>query len=187
MKWLLLLGALAVIALGEPTVEDRMAQQQGEVDRELESRERHIDPGELLALMQDNRVALRIIDVREESDFNLFHLRDAERWMGNEQAHAWAVDVVKVVVSNDEEAANEAYRRLRALGVLNAYVLAGGLNGWLAAYDPQRPSAAGGLRYRFDAALGSRYPASDPQGAEPRKFENKVKLSLPASTGGGCG
>jgi rhodanese-related sulfurtransferase len=187
VKWLLLLGALVVIALGEPTVEERMAQQQDEVGRELKSRERHIDPGELLALMQDNRVALRIIDVREEGDFNLFHLRDAERWSGDARARAWAVDAVKVVVSNDEKAANEAYRRLRALGVLNAYVLAGGLNGWLAAYDPQRPPAAGGLRYRFDAALGSRYPASDPQGAEPREFESKVKLSLPASIGGGCG
>lgn len=186
MKWLLLLGALVVIALGEPTVEDRIAQQRDEVDRELESRERHIDPGELLAMMHNSRIALRTIDVRDESEFNLFHLRDAERWTRDEQARAWPPDAVKVVMGTHEEKAEQAYRRLRALGVLNVYLLEGGVFGWLEAYDPQRPRDERG--YLFEAALGDRHSAADPRSAPEREFTPKVKIDLPdAATGAGCG
>ncbi|MHC4939261.1 MAG: rhodanese-like domain-containing protein [Planctomycetota bacterium] len=186
MKWLLLIGAVAVIALGEPTVEDRMAQQRDEVDRELESRERHIDPGELLGMMHNDRIPLRIVDVREEREFNLFRLRDAERWTSDEQAPGWSPDAVKVVVGTREEKAEDAYRRLRALGVLNVYILEGGVYGWLEAYDPKRPVENG--RHQFEAALGDRYPAADPKSAPERKFTPKVKIDLPdAPAGAGCG
>ena len=189
---LLVLGAFGVLALGEPTVEDRLARLAPEVNLELQSRDRHIDPGELLELMHNNRIALRIVDVRREADFNLFHLRDAERWVegpyGDAQALLWAPAAVKVVMGNDEVEADRAYRRLRALGVLNVYVLAGGVNGWLDAYDTQRKLAPGALQYRFERALGSRRPAADPVDAPKRAFEPKVKVSAPAAAeGGGCG
>ncbi len=45
----------------------------------LAYREVYIDPAELLHLMNDDYIELVIYDVRDERDWNMFHLVDAER------------------------------------------------------------------------------------------------------------
>ena len=99
-------------------------------------------------------------------------------------------------MSNDETAATTIWKTMVAESVMNAYIVEGGINGWLEAFgagdDRITPMAAGGddeLRYAFASALGESYPASFP---DPQKFEltydERVKLELKRDkSGGGCG
>ena len=100
-------------------------------------------------------------------------------------------------MSNDEAAATEAWRLLVAESVPNVYILEGGVNGWLDTFSEAEfrttyklaSYPTDSLGYRFDAALGSRYPAADPN---PDVFELEytpvVELkSKRGPTSGGCG
>jgi len=198
---LLVAGALAGVLLGRPSVEDKLARLGPQLEEQLASRQFHVDPGELYDLMSGNRARLALLDVRSESDFNQFHLADARRVRLDSADDAWlsalAPETVKVVMSNGEAAAGEAWKRLKVRGVPNVYVLEGGVNHWLEVYGPgaiARPAAAGAgddhPRYSFAAALGAAHPAArpDPAHAPARKYEPKVKLSGPAKgKSGGCG
>jgi len=174
--------ALAGLAIGQPTVEDRQAAMEPELAAELAKRGRHIEPAEILDLMGNNRVRVRILDIRDEALFNLFHMIDAQRMARLPAPSSFVRGLpagdVKFVVGPDEASEEAAWKRLRALGVLNAYVLEGGIDAWLKAYAP------GG----FDAALGARHAASYPRDAQKREYKKKVKVRrASASAGGGCG
>ena len=45
----------------------------------LATRQVQIHPGELLASMADDRLMIIMLDVRSESDYNLFHIQGAQR------------------------------------------------------------------------------------------------------------
>lgn len=189
---LALLGAAGALALyGEPDLDTRWTFLEPEYGPRLEKREVQIDPGELLALIQDDYIKLLIIDVRPESDWNLFHLKYSERiTIGELPQHRKRFDAlpsnaVVVLVSNGEALATRAWKHLIALARPNAYILEGGLNAWLDAYGSAHGgemmfAALGGLgdvavdeetapsteperlRHEFRLALGDRHPASFP-------------------------
>lgn len=196
---ILLLAALGLVIVGTPGAESAYDRMLPVFERDIEARTYHIDPAELLGLMHNNRISLVVLDVRDEADFNLFHLRDSARMtpLPTTPADVPALPplAVSVVVSNDVKRAEEAWMRLRALRVENVYVLAGGINGWLDIYRPGHAREGGRkgdetLRHRFQGALGARVPAAapDPKTAPKREFEEKVKAVKPAaSDGGGCG
>ena len=195
---LLAIAALAAIIGGSGTEAARV-RLAPELQKEIESRTVHIDPGELLSLMNNNLVSLFILDVRDEADFNVFHLRDAQRTPAQAEADdptvALPAQGVKVLVSNDEAQAEAAWKHLRALGVINLYILEGGINGWLKLYGAGVEAAGGEagdgrLRYRFEEALGEHHPAAAPDRHQvpERTYEKKVKIVVPAAAaGGGCG
>lgn len=200
--WILLLGALGLAIVGTPTTDAAYERDLSDLESAIAARTFHISAPEMLDLMHNNRVSLAILDVRDEADFNLFHLRDARRMtpLPREAGDLVALPplTVAVVVSNDEARANETWMRLRALGVDHLYILAGGINGWLDTYRAGHALPGGGadetLRHRFDAALGARVPAAvppappAPKEGEPLLFEPKVKMPKPIpSAGGGCG
>ncbi|MHC4960452.1 MAG: rhodanese-like domain-containing protein [Planctomycetota bacterium] len=177
--------AVAGLVVGQPTVEDRVAWQSAETDKQLAKRAVQIDPGELLELMNNNRVRVAVLDTRDEAAFNLFHLVDARRLDPRPDRDSWAMKLpaedVKVVVAEDEQQAAATWRRLVALGLINVYLLDGGMPGWIDAYHGKQP---------FPAALGARHPASnpDPDKVTKRGFERKVKVRKPsAAAGKGCG
>ncbi len=197
--------AIAVLTalVGQPTVEQRIAWQTVQLDARLAGREMFIDPAELLNLMHNNQINLTMLDVRDTTDFNLFHLVDArhaavERLESALPAELPA-DVVVVAMSNDEHAAIEAWRRLAVRGNVNAYILAGGINRWLDVYRDKLPNIPGPeappggsdtLRHAFTAALGHRVDAARPASdqAASRPFVAKVKVLKPVrAAGGGCG
>ena len=106
-------------------------------------------------------------------------------------------NTVFVTMSNDEEAATEAWKILKAESVPNVYILEGGINAWLETYaghtiseDDKVPNPQPDqLAYRFNAATGSRHEAAEP---DPHfldlKYEPKIILELKrAPTSGGCG
>lgn len=210
----LLASTMVMAVTGDPTLDDRLAWKQEEFDRVLDARAVQIDPAELLELMHDHLVRLRIVDVRDEADFNLFHLADAERVtcaaLRGDWGHGLPVGTIVVIVGNDEARAEASWRMLTARGVANVYVLAGGLNLWMQLHGdrsvlPRTRFATAAhtttanaeacfqdepFLWTLPAALGDRHPAALPgPGSGPaRTFEAKVvRTSADNRPAGGCG
>ncbi len=199
------LVALAAVAfvIGQPGNEDRWQAIATENQARLDNREVQISSAELLKYMNDTKIKVLPLDVRDERYFNQFHLQGAVHVpLNNVQEKAKELqfelaNTIFVTISNDELAATEAWKILKAESVPNVYILEGGINYWLNTYagdslaeldriaNPQPDQ----LAYRFNAATGSRHPAAEP---DPHfidlKYEPKVILELKrAPTSGGCG
>lgn len=195
--------AVAGLVIGQPTTQDRWEWVEAEQGERLEQRAVQIHPGELLEKMYDKKLNLVMLDVRDERDYNLFHLLDAKHVPLQgvidyaEELRAEPANTLTVVMSNGEEDATQAWKLLIAESVPNVYILEGGVNGWIDTFasdtfrveNPPVSVAQDRLAYAFPAALGSRYPIARPDPhAYELEFTPKVELQTvrgPAS--GGCG
>lgn len=213
-----LLAAFASPAAGDGAVEARVALLRPAHDATLASRAVHVDPVEMAGLLHRTlggkpaRFDLVILDVRDPSSWNRFHLEDARsttlaRLAGEEGralADARQATSIKVVVGDDEARAEAAWRLLAAHGVRHVYVLAGGVNLWLDVWrdgrldaQPARGAdATDTLRHAFPSSLGARLPYARPDEAawrrilatKARAFEPRVKpVTKAAAASGGCG
>jgi rhodanese-related sulfurtransferase len=200
----LVAGAVLVLILGQPTTQDKWVRLAPEKETLLAERAVQIHPGELLTSLADNQLNIVMLDVRDEADYNLFHIRRARHLPLDDVAAAIpalqleaAANTVYVLMSNDETAATAAWKMMVAESIPNVYILEGGLNNWLTVFghdDPTlqptpAPPADDQLQYMFISALGDRYAAADP---DPHHFEleytPKIQLQLKrGATGGGCG
>lgn len=197
----LLLGAIIITVIGQPTVNDRWARMAAEKQAALAAREVQIHPGELVSLLDDTAVKTIMIDVRDEQDYNLFHILDARHVPLEQlqtqisQFHMEPANTVFVLMSNDEAAATEAWKILEAESVPNAYILEGGVNNWIELFgddDLAKFNAGAGndeLCYIFDSALGSNYAAAEPDlHGEELEYIPKVEMEIKRGpVGGGCG
>ncbi|MEZ4653850.1 MAG: YeeE/YedE thiosulfate transporter family protein [Candidatus Eisenbacteria bacterium] len=158
------LVSAAVVLLGQPGTSDRWDWISRKGGDQLASRSVFVDPREVVDLRRDLSVRVRILDLRDETDYNLFHIDGAE--LADPEtvdlppllANLLAVpdNTVIFLASNGEAVAREAWKRLRAQGVINLYVIEGGINHWLDVYPPTsiatRWSPSG--RFRIRAAGG---------------------------------
>ncbi len=200
---LALLGAV-VMFIGMPTTETKWAKIAAEKEAQLAERAVQIHPAELLGLIYSDHLIIRLLDVRSESDYNAFHILDAERLPPDSilqqvaDYQAAPANTVFVVMSNDEAAATAAWKTLTAESVPNVYILEGGVNNWLATfaaedYNPSTALAGAGddqLRYAFPVALGARNAAAKPNPETFATLEYTTKVQLASkrgATGGGCG
>lgn len=196
------LGAVAVLIIGQPTISERWASIADEKTVLLQERAVQIHPGELLDIIHDTKIKVVMLDVRDEVDYNLFHILDAQHIPLEEipnhieEFHFEPANTVFVTMSNDEAAATEAWKILQAESVPNVYILEGGVNNWIATFgddDLTKNFNAGAgndeLCYIFDSAIGDRYDAAEPDPhAHELIYTPKVKLELKrAPTSGGCG
>lgn len=199
----IILVAVAVLLVGQPTNADKWERMATERTAQLDNREIQIHPQELLDNINDPKRRVVMIDVRSESDFNQFHIVDAERFNITDlevyatELRLLPADTLYVVMSNDEVAATEAWQILVAESVANVYILEGGVNNWIATYSDEAfvqenelsPYITDSLAFSFPAALGSRYPASNPNHEFfHMDYTSKVQIESrrgPAS--GGCG
>jgi rhodanese-related sulfurtransferase len=217
-------AALAVAVIGNPSADQRYAglsfkrtenvqQADGKTvavarvysaDDMLARRLAFVSPAEAFKARYQQAIKPVYLDVRDEADFNLYHLADAvnvplaqlERIVPDLLAEPPANTVI-ITIGNDEAAATQAWKRLVASGVQNVYILEGGVNRWIATFgsdDPGfKPLAAAGadqLRYAFTAALGDRYKscAPNPMHHEKLAFQPRIVLQLKRDkSGGGCG
>jgi rhodanese-related sulfurtransferase len=199
------LVALAAVTLiiGQPSNEDRWQTIAAESQAKLDNREVQIAPAELLNYMNDSKIKILPLDVRDERFFNQFHIRDAihvpldQLQERAKELQFELANTVFVTISNDEKAATEAWKILKAESLPNIYILEGGINAWLKTYggdsfaetDLVANTQSDQLAFKFNAATGSRHPAAEP---DPHfldlKYEPKVILELKrAPTSGGCG
>ncbi len=173
----LLALSIVLIARGQPEGERRFALVAAEEQPRLDGRRVYVSPAEVVELRKDPTLRVRILDLRSESDFNLFHLARSTRVSaGDRSAHAFVSglqtapdNTVFFLVGNGEEEATRAFRQLRPLGVNNLYIIEGGLNRWLDLYPApscvadRRPEASGEEpRYAFRLAVGDRIEAAHP-------------------------
>ncbi len=207
----LMFAALFVLVSGQPTVEEKWNWIKNAEEKKLENREVYIHPGELLETMNDPMLYSTLLDIRSETDYNLFHLENARNITFNDITNDPLIkelaqapgNTVVVVMSNNETDATQAYKLLRAQGVLNLYILSGGVNQWLKLFtlnaaiarpiDREASSASGDeqLNYIFTQAVGSTPKASNP-GEEGLKelstaFTKKIKIQKKKVIAGGCG
>ena len=195
--------AAFVLVMGQPGNEDRWQLIADESQAKLEQRKVQIAPAEMLTYMNDSKIKIIPLDVRDERDYNQFHLRGAVHVpldQVQEKARELQFELantVFVTISNDEAAATEAWKILKAESLPNIYILEGGINAWLDTYagnslgeedrlvqhEPDR------LAYKFNAATGARHPAAEPNPLFlDLEYEPKVILELKrAPTSGGCG
>ena len=203
---LVLVSGLLIINK-QPDLETKWTYLAEEYAPRLEQRTVYIDPAELLHMMNDEYIDLLIYDVRNESDWNQFHLVDAERvplqelYTQGARIRSLSENAVIVLVSNDEILSTRAWQQLMALAKPNAYILEGGINHWLNIYDVVDDDEIsehgitslaikdGKLRHTFKMALGERHAASRPDEhhALPREYIPKVKLLKKVARAGGCG
>ena len=219
----LLVLALGVVFIGSPSIEQKynkrtfsrtesVPQLQGDpistkvtytANQMLEKRLVQISPEELFKTKYNQAINLIMLDVRPESDYNLYHLNGAlniplEKLDGVVPSllSEPPANSVFVVMGNDEETATEVWKLLVAEAVPNTYILEGGINNWIKVFGREDGLKAvtapikDQLGYSFPAALGSKYASCDP---DPQKYEeldfiSKIKLELKRDkSGGGCG
>jgi hypothetical protein len=200
----LLVVALFVMGVGQPTAMDRWEKMAADKETLLDERQVYIHPGELLSLMYNDQLVLWMLDMRSQADFNLFHLADAKRTTLEDLDGPLTLTLltlpensVIVMMSNDEETATEAWKSLVAQNVTNIYILEGGINNWLDVFGHQGHErcaleATEGnerLRHVFGAALGSNQPGASPDRhlMEEIEFIPRVKIEKKKAIGGGCG
>ncbi len=198
----LIVGAVGLIFIGQPTNTERWTRFSSEKQVLLDDRAVQIHPGELLDLTHDNQIKVVMLDVREEVDYNLFHILDARHIPLDElddiisELHFEPANTVFVTMGNDETAATEAWKMLVAESVPNVYILEGGINNWISIFgndDLTKTFNKGAgddqLCYIFDSALGARNPAAEPDAHNLElEYTPKVKLEMKrAPTSGGCG
>lgn len=210
--------ALGVIVIGTPSVEQKYSRTfftreigiEGasikiSADELLNKRLAQASPAEVYKTMFDNALVTVLLDVRSEGEYNLYHINNALNvplaqvpTVVPQLLARHSPNTIYFVMSNDEEAATQAWKMLVGSGVGNVYILEGGLNNWIAFFgadDPEIKPLAGNatpeqLRYDFPAVLGSRYASCypNPQKWEELEYEPVIKLELQRDkSGGGCG
>jgi uncharacterized protein len=202
--------ALFVLFSGQPTPMDKWNRIKDQEIKALENRDVFIHPGELLEIMNDPMLYSNILDIRNETDFNLFHLENARRITFDDiKDNAFIKQLLKlhnntivIVLSNNEQDATEAYKLLKGQKILNLYILSGGINNWLSHFPPGTEIAEKialhdsnnqeRLSFLFHKAVGSYTHAANPgldHGKDEHKlsFKRKVKIQKKKVLSGGCG
>lgn len=200
----LLAVALLVAFIGQPTTEQKWSRMEAVETARLANREVQIHPAELAKTMTDDTLRTIILDVRSEADYNLFHLQEARHAPLDalpsmvKDLREEPANTVVVVAGNDEAAATEAWKYLRAEGVRSAYILEGGVNNWLRTFGDETfvnenavtNATDDRLAFRFPAALGAAYAFAAPNEKLAEKFAFTPKIQLEVKRGpggGGCG
>jgi rhodanese-related sulfurtransferase len=184
----LVLAALVVGARGQPTAVEKFELLGEAVRTPVAERAVFVHPAEVVALRQDLNLHVAVLDLRDEHDFNLFHVGGARRVApealgrpeGVKPLLAEPASTVTFLMANGEGPALEAWKALKASGVQNLYVVEGGVNRWLELYPVDAcvaapaPSAAPGdrLAWRFAYATGSALPSAWPELPASRAFRS---------------
>jgi rhodanese-related sulfurtransferase len=156
--------ALAVLAIGSPSLEERyqhlsfkrtetIKQADGKsqtlphvfnADEMLNKRLVFVSPAEAFKVRYQQEVKPIYLDVRSEADYNLYHLADVINVPLDKLSTAIpdlltepAANTVFIAISNDETAAIKAWKLLVANKVPNVYILEGGVNRWIATFGVQ--------------------------------------------------
>ncbi len=199
--------AVAITIIGQPNAERKWNLLSKKYESILEKREIYVHPLELKELAEQRTVRVVIFDIRNEEDYNLFHIPDSTNLdFSNIESQQFADELVKnsantvyFLVGNGESDSTKAWKFLKALGAINIYILDGGVNHWLEVFPLPSTIASKNvltnkdiLNYQFEKSVGSRYSIletglhHDEKEIKPN-FEKKVKLQRKKSVIGGCG
>jgi rhodanese-related sulfurtransferase len=192
----LVAAALVLAVRGDPTPAQRWRWLPGKVQQQLADRAVVASPAEVVALRKDNALKIEVLDLRDERDFNLFHVGGARRVepaaLDGQAELRRLLDeppsTITFLADTGEGRALEAWKRLRARGVANVYVLEGGVNRWLELYPVPEcvaaraaPTAADGPAFAFAYATGDSLPSAWPELPRSRSFRFPCEPALVSS------
>ncbi len=194
----LILGALGVFLVGQPSLADSW-NANAEKQALLAQGKAFAPAEEMNQAIYDPIINPILLDVRSERDYNLYHLEGARRVDLDqipgmiEELIAEPDGTVVFVMSNDEAAAVEAWKLLVAKDSVNAYVLKGGVNGWIEEFGENKfvpienhPDDA--LGWIIPEARGAKWPSAIPEQPHETNPYEIIKLQKKAPSGaGGCG
>ncbi|MBL8101706.1 MAG: YeeE/YedE family protein [Anaerolineales bacterium] len=179
-------GAVAVLAIGNPSLEDRynkvtftrtetIPQLNTDpivntyvytADQMLEKRLVFTSPAEAFKAKYNQAMNPVYLDVRSEADYNLYHIEDAVNVPLDRLAEVIPVllseppaNTVFILMSNDETAAVNAWKILVGSSVQNVYILEGGVNNWIAFFG-ENEEALRPAPNAGDDQLGYIFPAA---------------------------
>lgn len=152
-------GAVAVLAIGSPSLEDKYNKvtftrtetveqlnadpiintQIYTADEMLANRLVFTSPAEAFKARYNQSMNPVYLDVRSEADYNLYHIENAVNVPLDRLGEVIPLllseppaNSVFIVMSNDETAATQAWKTLVGSSVQNVYILEGGVNNWIA-------------------------------------------------------
>jgi rhodanese-related sulfurtransferase len=173
-----------------------------ELRRSVEERGIFVDPAEVAALRKDVAVQVRILDLRDERDFNLFHVGGSRRValadLQSPERLKTILDqppgTVTFLLGTGEPAALAAWKLLVTQGVQNLYVVEGGVNRWLERYPVDAcvaervgPADGGDVpAWRFRYSTGSTQPASWPELPTSRSWRSPCAPAASETHAGGA-
>jgi len=190
----LVLAALIVVMHGQPTPAQKFELLGEAVKKPVAERAIFVHPAEVVALRQDLNIRVAVLDLRDEHDFNLFHVGGSRHVDPAALTQpevlkpllAEPASTVTFLVANGEGPALAAWKALKASGVQNLYVVEGGVNRWLELYPvdacvaiPGQPAAADAdrLAWHFAFATGSSLPSAWPELTASRAFRTPCAAS----------
>lgn len=194
----LLAASLVVLVKGQPTPAEKFELLGAEARRPVEERTLFVHPAEVVALKKDLNVQVNILDLRDEHDFNLFHLGGARRadpagLLQRPQLKellAQPGSAVTFLVDTGEARALTTWKALRSQGVGNLYVVEGGIDHWLELYPAPACVAeriasndAGPAGWRFTYATGDDLPSAWPELQQSRAFRSPCQLATSVDEG----
>jgi uncharacterized protein len=177
-----------MLVLGQPTPLAKWNLLQSNWSKDLADRAVYVHPGEVLELKKNASIYVNILDVRSEADYNVFHIAGAQRFDPADISQSAKVNrlltapenTVFFVVSNGEANATQAWKAFKASGILNVYIIEGGINKWLEVFPPEPclldksagpPSGSGEqLRFPFRYAVGTQTRAAHPDSIRPQPW-----------------
>jgi rhodanese-related sulfurtransferase len=177
--------SLVIWGLGQPSPERKWERMSGQYQALLDDRDVFVHPLEYVKTWNDAAVKLVTLDIRPAADFEAFHLGSSKNVTFDgllDQDLVFSLDQLPgnglvVIVADDEEQAVRAWKRLKAEGTTNLYILDHGLRDWKAVL-----AGAAGTPH-FDYA---RPPAKVLEAFPKDAYVPKIKLKTSRRAAGLC-
>lgn len=143
---------------GQPTAQEKWDRIGGQYQKIIDNNEISIHPLEYVKTWNDANVKLITLDLRPKAEYNQFHFESAINLKLNELDKADILNSlmqippqgVVVIVSNDKNQSETAWKWLKVSGISNLYILDGGIKYWNEVFnnvklphgkfDPSKPS-----------------------------------------------
>ena len=175
----LVLGTLAIVA-GSPRLERNARADIAGLAQIVEREEDHVTALELAEWIRGKRPNIRVVDVRDSSAFEAYHIPRAERIALRDLVSTpFSKDETIVLYSDGGAHAAQAWVFLRAAGYERVYFLRGGLYEWLD--DVMNPAISSSASDSARASFGRIAEISRYFGGVPRSEAEGEQSEVPLS------
>lgn len=192
--------AFAVTFMGDPDAMDKYAYKAKDYDKLLAEKKVQIHPAELAEASNDPAIYLKILDLRPETEYNLFHLQNSRQITMEQleqkeflnQILSTPNNTVYIVIGATEKQSVTAWKTLKGNGIINLYYLDGGMDSWLKQFPPdhhiaQEMNGKFVFRYAVGQKAANSFISKDILKAKKLVYPKVIKVKKKQVLSGGCG